>query len=100
MVTDILSKGTDLVVAGDRGLVERAFGQPSEQRHRRAPGRHEPQEAGRAASCSRALTQLKDSEREVRERTGLGDPGLPSLICRPAGGSNRRTPSPSMTGAT
>jgi manganese-dependent inorganic pyrophosphatase len=29
MVTDILSKGTDLLVAGDRGLVERAFGQPA-----------------------------------------------------------------------
>jgi manganese-dependent inorganic pyrophosphatase len=28
MVTDILTKGTDLLVAGDRGLVERAFGQP------------------------------------------------------------------------
>ena len=28
MITDILSKGTDLLVAGDRGLVERAFGQP------------------------------------------------------------------------
>ena len=27
MITDILSKGTDLLVAGDRGLVERAFGQ-------------------------------------------------------------------------
>jgi manganese-dependent inorganic pyrophosphatase len=27
MVTDILSKGTDLLVAGDRALVERAFGQ-------------------------------------------------------------------------
>jgi manganese-dependent inorganic pyrophosphatase len=27
MVTDILSKGTDLLVAGDRGLVERAFGE-------------------------------------------------------------------------
>ena len=29
MITDILSKGTDLLVAGDRGLVERAFGQPA-----------------------------------------------------------------------
>jgi manganese-dependent inorganic pyrophosphatase len=28
MITDILSKGTDLLVAGDRGLVERAFGHP------------------------------------------------------------------------
>ncbi len=27
MVTDILSKGTDLLVVGDRGLVERAFGE-------------------------------------------------------------------------
>jgi manganese-dependent inorganic pyrophosphatase len=29
MVTDILSKGTDLLVAGDRGLVERALGHPA-----------------------------------------------------------------------
>lgn len=29
MITDILSKGTDLLVAGDRGLVERAFGHPA-----------------------------------------------------------------------
>jgi manganese-dependent inorganic pyrophosphatase len=29
MITDILSKGTDLLVAGDRGPVERAFGQPT-----------------------------------------------------------------------
>ena len=27
MVTDILSKGTELLVAGDRAAVERAFGQ-------------------------------------------------------------------------
>ena len=38
MVTDILSKGTDLVVAGDRGLVERAFGQPTEQGIVELPG--------------------------------------------------------------
>jgi manganese-dependent inorganic pyrophosphatase len=30
MVTDILSKGTDLLVAGDAGLVEKAFGRPLE----------------------------------------------------------------------
>ena len=29
MVTDILSKGTDLLVAGDRGPVERALGEPT-----------------------------------------------------------------------
>ena len=38
MVTDILSKGTDLVVAGDRGLVERAFGQPSDKGIVELPG--------------------------------------------------------------
>jgi manganese-dependent inorganic pyrophosphatase len=30
MLTDILAKGTDLLVAGDTSAVERAFGQPSE----------------------------------------------------------------------
>ena len=30
MLTDILAKGTDLLVAGDTAAVERAFGQPSE----------------------------------------------------------------------
>jgi manganese-dependent inorganic pyrophosphatase len=38
MITDILSKGTDLVVAGDRGLVERAFGQPAENGALELPG--------------------------------------------------------------
>ena len=38
MVTDILSKGTDLLVAGDRGLVERAFGQPAENGALELPG--------------------------------------------------------------
>ncbi len=38
MVTDILSKGTDLMVAGDRGLVERAFGQPSDKGIVELPG--------------------------------------------------------------
>ncbi len=38
MVTDILSKGTDLVVAGDRGLVERAFGQPTDKGIVELPG--------------------------------------------------------------
>ena len=38
MVTDILTKGTDLVVAGDRGLVERAFGQPSSEGTLELPG--------------------------------------------------------------
>ena len=38
MVTDILSKGTDLLVAGDRGLVERAFGQPAANGALELPG--------------------------------------------------------------
>jgi manganese-dependent inorganic pyrophosphatase len=38
MITDILSKGTDLIVAGDRGLVERAFGQPAENGALELPG--------------------------------------------------------------
>ena len=38
MITDILSKGTDLLVAGDRGLVERAFGQPSSNGALELPG--------------------------------------------------------------
>jgi manganese-dependent inorganic pyrophosphatase len=38
MVTDILNKGTDLVVAGDRGLVERAFGPPGEHGTVELPG--------------------------------------------------------------
>ena len=38
MVTDILSKGTDLLVAGDRGLVERAFGQPATNGALELPG--------------------------------------------------------------
>jgi manganese-dependent inorganic pyrophosphatase len=28
MVTDILSKGTELIASGDRGTLERAFDQP------------------------------------------------------------------------
>jgi manganese-dependent inorganic pyrophosphatase len=38
MITDILSKGTDLLVAGDRGLVERAFGQRAENGVLELPG--------------------------------------------------------------
>ncbi len=38
MVTDILSKGTDLVAAGDRSLVERAFGQPASNGTVELPG--------------------------------------------------------------
>jgi manganese-dependent inorganic pyrophosphatase len=38
MITDILSKGTDLLVAGDRGLVERAFGHPSSNGALELPG--------------------------------------------------------------
>jgi len=38
MVTDILSKGTDLVAAGDRGLIERAFGQPTREGTVELPG--------------------------------------------------------------
>jgi manganese-dependent inorganic pyrophosphatase len=38
MITDILSKGTDLLVAGDRGLVERAFGHPAANGALELPG--------------------------------------------------------------
>jgi manganese-dependent inorganic pyrophosphatase len=38
MITDILSKGTDLLVAGDRGLVERAFGHPASNGALELPG--------------------------------------------------------------
>ena len=38
MVTDIVTKGTDLLVAGDRGLVERAFGQPTDNGSLELPG--------------------------------------------------------------
>jgi manganese-dependent inorganic pyrophosphatase len=38
MVTDILSKGTDLVAAGDRTLVERAFGPPGSDGTVELPG--------------------------------------------------------------
>ncbi len=38
MVTDIVAKGTDLLVAGDRGLVERAFGQPTGNGSLELPG--------------------------------------------------------------
>jgi len=38
MITDILSKGTDLLVAGDGGLVERAFGHPADNGALELPG--------------------------------------------------------------
>jgi manganese-dependent inorganic pyrophosphatase len=38
MVTDIVTKGTDLLVAGDRGLVARAFGRPAENGSLELPG--------------------------------------------------------------
>ena len=38
MVTDIVTEGTDLLVAGDRGLVERAFGQPTDNGSLELPG--------------------------------------------------------------
>ncbi len=38
MITDILSKGTDMLVAGDRALVERAFGQRADNGVLELPG--------------------------------------------------------------
>ncbi len=38
MVTDIVTNGTDLLVAGDRGLVERAFGRPTGNGSLELPG--------------------------------------------------------------
>jgi manganese-dependent inorganic pyrophosphatase len=38
MITDILSKGTDMLVAGDSGLVERAFGQRASNGALELPG--------------------------------------------------------------
>jgi manganese-dependent inorganic pyrophosphatase len=38
MVTDILSKGTDLLVAGDKGAVERTFGRPAQDSVIELPG--------------------------------------------------------------
>ena len=59
MVTDILAKGTELYVAGDRRPLERAFGGAADDGVIDLPGRHEPQEAGRAeaAGGGRALSR-------------------------------------------
>jgi manganese-dependent inorganic pyrophosphatase len=38
MVTDIMAKGTELLAAGDRGLLERAFGQPAREGVIHLPG--------------------------------------------------------------
>ena len=53
MVTDILSKGTDLLVAGDAAPVERAFGKSLRERSPAPPGRDEPEEAGRSEAPGR-----------------------------------------------
>ena len=52
MVTDILAKGTELYVSGDRAAVQRAFGDRPATRVRTAR-RDEPQEAGCPAAARR-----------------------------------------------
>ncbi len=56
MITDVLEKGTELLVAGDVGAVARTFGVEPRGQHDRAPGRDEPQEAGRAEAARVALS--------------------------------------------
>ena len=51
MVTDILAKGTTLLVAGDPAPLERAFGEAADDGVIDLPGRDEPQEAGRAEAA-------------------------------------------------
>ena len=54
MVTDIMAKETQLYGAGDRAALEHAFGDGWDGRRRRAAGRDQPQEAGRAEAALRA----------------------------------------------
>ena len=51
MVTDVLSKGTELLVAGDVAGVARDVRRAGARQHDRAPRRDEPQEAGRAEAA-------------------------------------------------
>ena len=60
--------GHRAAVAGDRGALERAFGERPGRRHR-APGRDEPQEAGRAEAARRDL----DLNRRQPVRLSGGD---------------------------
>ena len=51
MVTDILAKGTELLVSGDTGAIERAFGVKLENGRIGAARGDEPQEAGGPAAA-------------------------------------------------
>ena len=61
MVTDILTKGTELLVAGDTAAVARAFGvEPHDSADRAARG-DEPQEGGRAEAVGSSLRTLYEA---------------------------------------
>ena len=68
MVTDILAKDTDLYVAGDVGPLELAFGHEVDGGVIPLPGRHEPQEAGRAESPCRAVNLGKVEGMALRKQ--------------------------------
>ena len=68
MVTDVLAKGTELLVAGDAVVVARAFGVTAEDSTIELPGRDEPQERGRAEAARDALTRALSAPRRRSAR--------------------------------
>ena len=63
MVTDVLTKGTELLVAGDTATVARSFGIEAARQPDRASRGDEPQEGGRPEAARRAVGPTARSRR-------------------------------------
>ena len=69
MVTDVLAKGTELLVAGDARPVAPGFGAEAEDGDDRAARRHEPQEGSRAEAAGGALSARPIAAQTVGARS-------------------------------
>ena len=81
MVTDVLTKGTDLLVAGDVTAVARAFGVDGPRQQDRAAGRDEPQERGRAEAAGDASGRTARATRRRRPRPPTARAGASPHSC-------------------
>jgi inorganic pyrophosphatase/exopolyphosphatase len=81
MVTDIMAKGTKMLVAGEHGPLERVFGQPVVDGTIDLPGVMSRQEAGRAEAAGGAVG--RSARRDRGRARGRGGPVGPRLGVAP-----------------
>ena len=82
MVTDIMAKGTKMLVAGEHAPARARLRPAGGRRRDRPAGRHEPQEAGRAEAARRAVRPAL-SRRAARAATASGSARSAGGPCRP-----------------